>query len=185
MEFILCLALPDLSLSRHAVSMILAASLSVFFLSLGLLKGRRLFACVVTCETMLSTYLMSNSLDYSGILFSCLTIFIYSTVILICRKSPFITLAYCLLIIYSLFHFAISSLYSMAQTSELYYLALAWYYIYWPVFVFSVGLIITGLVRNDRNGRGTTDNIKRTSDNSQLVFGVAEYQHKRHNQRFY
>jgi len=73
----------------------------------------------------------------------------------------------------------------MAQTTELYYLALSWYYIYWPVFALSVGLITTGLVKNDRNGNGVFDNIERVSDNSELVFGVTEYQHKRHHQRFY
>ena len=165
--------------------MITAAALSVLFLCSGLWKGRYYLAFVVVAETLITNFAIVSGLDQYNILFACLTIFIYSTVILLCRKNAFICAAYAVLIVFSLFDFAISSLYAMAQTSELYYLALAWYYIYWPVFVFSVGLIITGLVRNDRNGRGTTDNIKRVSDNSQLIFGVAEYQHKRHNQRFY
>jgi hypothetical protein len=165
--------------------MIIASIISVLFLLSGFWKGRRFLACIVAIESMISTYLISSGLDENAILFACLTIFIYSTVILLCRKNAFICAAYAVLIVFSLFDFAISSLYAMAQTSELYYLALTWYYIYWPVFVFSVGLIITGLVKNDRNGRGTTDNLERTSNNSQLVFGVAEYQHKRHTQRFY
>ena len=185
MEFILCLALKSLNLSRHAVSMILTAALSVFFLSLGLWKGRFFFAFVVSSETLLSSSAIGSGLDENAILFACLTIFIYSTVILLCRKNAFICAAYAVLIVFSLFDFAISSLYAMAQTTELYYLALSWYYIYWPVFALSVGLITTGLVKNDRNGNGVFDNIERVSDNSELVFGVTEYQHKRHHQRFY
>ena len=185
MEFILCLAQESQSLSRHAVSMIFTIALSVFFLSLGLWKGRFFFAIIVAAETLLSSSAIGGGLDENAILFACLTIFIYSTVILLCRKNAFICAAYAVLIVFSLFDFAISSLYAMAQTSELYYLALAWYYIYWPVFALAVGLIITGLVKNDRNGRGATDNIKRVGNNSQLIYGVTEYQHKRHNQRFY
>ena len=164
--------------------MYLAAALSVFFLSVGLWKGRHLPAVVVSLETLLTTYFATYGDKYL-VLFSAIWISIYCFAAMLCRKNSFIVAAYALLILHTLFHFAISSLYAMAQTTELYYLALSWYYIYWPVFALSVGLITTGLVKNDRNGNGVSDNIERVSDNSQLIFGVTEYQHKRHHQRFY
>jgi hypothetical protein len=164
--------------------LITAAALSVLFLCLGLWKGRYFLASVVSIETLTTTYFSSYGDKYL-VLFGAIWISVYSFSAILCRKNSFIVAAYALLIVHTLFNFAISSLYSMAQTSELYYLALSWYYIYWPVFALSVGLIITGLVKNDRSGRGTIDNLERVSDNSQLVYGVTEYQYKRHHQRFY
>ena len=147
--------------------MLITASLAVFFLILGLWKGRRFLSCVVVAETIISSYVVGTGLDENAVLFACVTISIYSFVAVICRKNTFIVSAYFLLIAFSLIDFAISSLYAAFQTLEFYYLAMAWYYIYWPVFVVSVGLIATGLVKNDRNGTRSTDNYKRSSHHSE------------------
>ena len=165
--------------------MLIASIVAALFLILGFWKNRRFLACVVASESMISTFVISSGLDENAVLFACVTISIYSFVAVICRKNTFIVSAYFLLIAFSLIDFAISSLYAAFQTLEFYYLAMAWYYIYWPVFVVSVGLISTGLVKNDRNGTRSTDNYKRSSHHSEHFCYELERGYARHAEKVY
>lgn len=165
--------------------MLIASIVAALFLILGFWKNRRFLACVVASESMISTFVISSGLDENAVLFACVTISIYSFVAVICRKNTFIVSAYFLLIAFSLIDFAISSLYAAFQTLEFYYLAMAWYYIYWPVFVVSVGLIATGLVKNDRNGTRSTDNYKRSGYHSEHFCDELERGYARHAEKTY
>ena len=164
--------------------MLIASIVAALFLILGFWKNRRFLACVVSCETIITTYL-SQAGDQHSILFAAIWIAVYSFSAAICSKSPFIFSAYILLIAHTLIHFAISSLYAAFQTLEFYYLAMAWYYIYWPVFVVSVGLISTGLVKNDRNGTRSTDNYKRSGYHSEHFCNELDRGYARHAEKIH
>ena len=165
--------------------MLIASIVAVLFLILGFWKNRRFLACVVAFESIVSTFIISSGLDENAVLFACVTISIYSFVAVICRKNTFIVCAYFLLIVFSLIDFAIASLYAAFQTLEFYYLATAWYYIYWPVFVVSVGLITTGLVKNDRNGTRSANHNQRFSYHSEYLCDELNRGYARHAEKIY
>ena len=164
--------------------MLTAAALSVFFLILGLWKGRHYLAFVVAGETLLSTFLTYFS-DNFTILFSASWVAVYCFALVLCVGSPFVGAAYILLIFYSIINFAITAIYATYQTAELYYISLVWFYAYWPVFAVSVGLISTGLVKSDQNGTRSTDNNERSGYHSEYFFDELDRGYARHAEKTY
>ena len=164
--------------------MLTAAALSVFFLILGLWKGRHYLAIIVAVETLISTGLTYYS-DNFTILFSASWVAVYSLALALCVGSALISAAYAILIFYSIINFAITAIYATYQTTEMYYASLVWFYTYWPVFVVSVGLIVTGLVKNDRNGTRSTDNHERFSHHSEYLCNELDGGYARHAEKVY